>query len=190
MGIDVVVASSGVGNHLVCACYVNTDRVYLINTFQQDHLIIPTGYNCPLPDSMWALFTRPTVLVRELYNYIRHGTGWLLGTIVELEVFGSSSLVGETGQVNPIPKERMDPFDPQNIPDIAVLPVSLYLTCSPHVLLMLLISRASRISERKEQIDHKDLSASMLLYFGRCHAAVFLFALLTQWMHLNVNSII
>jgi len=78
---------------------------------------------------MWALFVRPAVLVRELYNYLRYGTGWFLGTFVEIEVFGSSSLVGENGEVQPIPKERLDPFDPENIPDIAVLAVSSPVIC-------------------------------------------------------------
>ncbi|KIM64127.1 GMC oxidoreductase [Scleroderma citrinum Foug A] len=107
MGVDIVLASPGVGNHL------------------QDHLIVPTGYNCPLSDSLWAMVVRPAVLVRELYNYLRYGTGWFLGTIVELEVFGSSSLVGESGQVKPVPKERTDLSDPENIPDIAILASSI-----------------------------------------------------------------
>ncbi|KAL4070297.1 alcohol oxidase [Scleroderma citrinum] len=107
MGIDIVLTSPGVGNHL------------------QDHLIVPTGYNCPLPDSLWAMFVRPMTFVWELYNYIRYGTGWFLGTIVELEVFGSSSLVGENGQVKPVLTESMDPFEMENIPDIAVLASSI-----------------------------------------------------------------
>ncbi|KAI6138460.1 hypothetical protein BKA82DRAFT_4236029 [Pisolithus tinctorius] len=104
MNVNVVLDSPGVGEHL------------------QDHLIVLTGYNCPLFDSIWAMIVRPTVLIRELYNYLRYGTGWFLGTLVELEIFFLSSLVEKDGRVKPISKEREDPFNPENIPDIAILP--------------------------------------------------------------------
>ncbi|KAG6333191.1 hypothetical protein ID866_5895 [Astraeus odoratus] len=103
MGVDIVLELPGVGAHL------------------QDHLIVPTGYNCPLYDSLWAMVVRPMVLIREFYRYLRYGTGWFLGTIVELEIFGLSSLVAKDGRIGPIPKEREDPSDPENIPDIAIL---------------------------------------------------------------------
>ncbi|KAI6031099.1 GMC oxidoreductase [Pisolithus microcarpus 441] len=104
MNVDVVLDSPGVGEHL------------------QDHLIVSTGYNCPLFDSLWAMIIRPFVLIRELYNYLVYGSGWFLGTLIELEVFFLSSLVGKDGRVKPISKEREDPFNAENIPDIAVLP--------------------------------------------------------------------
>ncbi|KAI5998317.1 hypothetical protein EDC04DRAFT_2909454 [Pisolithus marmoratus] len=107
MNVDVVLDSPGVGEHL------------------QDHLIVPTGYNCPISDSLWAMITRPTVLIRELYNYLRYGTGWFLGTLVELEIFFLSSLVEKDGRVKPISKEHEDPFNAENIPDFAILPCSI-----------------------------------------------------------------
>ncbi|KAI6109389.1 hypothetical protein EDD16DRAFT_1706510 [Pisolithus croceorrhizus] len=107
MNVDVVLDSPGVGEHL------------------QDHLIVPTGYNCPLFDSLWAMIIRPTVLIRELYNYLRYGSGWFLGTLVELEIFFLSSLVEKDGRVRSISREREDPFNTENIPDIAILPCSI-----------------------------------------------------------------
>lgn len=134
------------------------------------------------------MVVRPAVLVRELYNYLRYGTGWFLGTIVELEVFGSSSLVGESGQVKPVPKERTDLSDPEDIPDIAILAVSSPVTCqSPGLFLTSLNSPPSRTPKLKEQIGHKDSSASMLLCSNRRHAAILFFALSTQWMHRNAS---
>ncbi|KAI5998268.1 GMC oxidoreductase-domain-containing protein, partial [Pisolithus albus] len=107
MGVDVVLDSPGVGEHL------------------QDHLIVSTGYNCPLFDSLWAMIIRPFVLIRELCNYLLYGSGWFLGTLIELEIFFLSSLVDRDGRVKPIPREREDPFNAENIPDIAVLPCPL-----------------------------------------------------------------
>ncbi|KAI6124282.1 hypothetical protein EV401DRAFT_1856874, partial [Pisolithus croceorrhizus] len=107
MNVDVVLDSPGVGEHL------------------QDHLIVPTGYDCPLFDSLWAMIIRPTILIRELYNYLRYGSGWFLGTLVELDTFFLSSLVEKDGRVKSISREREDPFNAGNIPDIAILPCSI-----------------------------------------------------------------
>ncbi|KZT08694.1 GMC oxidoreductase [Laetiporus sulphureus 93-53] len=104
MGIHIVKSSPGVGQHL------------------QDHLIIQTMYNCPLPDSLWAMVRRPTTLLRELINYYIYGTGWFLCRFAEMEVFGMSSLVSNDGLSSPLAKEHLDSFDPENLPDFAVLP--------------------------------------------------------------------
>lgn len=48
----------------------------------------------------------------------------MLGTFVESEIFGISSLIGEDGTPLPHAKEHEDPSDPQNLPDFAVLFVS------------------------------------------------------------------
>ncbi|KAF8176881.1 GMC oxidoreductase-domain-containing protein, partial [Mycena galopus ATCC 62051] len=103
MGLEVVRHAPGVGANL------------------QDHLFVRTAYNCPLSDSTWAMFTRPWILVRELYNYLRHGTGWLLCTGVEVEIFGMASLIGPDGKPNPVTAEDKDPFNPNNRPDFAVM---------------------------------------------------------------------
>ncbi|KAI6135986.1 GMC oxidoreductase-domain-containing protein [Pisolithus sp. B1] len=68
----------------------------------QDHLIVPTGYDCPVFDSLWAMIIRPTVLIRELYNYLQYRSGWFLGVLVELEIFFLSSLVEKDGRVKSI----------------------------------------------------------------------------------------
>ncbi|KAI6098916.1 hypothetical protein EDD17DRAFT_1759455 [Pisolithus thermaeus] len=107
MNVDVVLDSPGVGEHL------------------QDHPIVPTGYDCPLFDSLWAMIIRPTILIRESYNYLRYGSGWFLGTLVELEIFFLSSLVEKDSRVKSISRERKDPFNAEKIPDIAILPCSI-----------------------------------------------------------------
>lgn len=156
MNVDVVLDSPGVGEHL------------------QDHLIVLTGYNCPLIDSIWAMLVRPTVLIRELYNYLRYGTGWFLGTLVELEIFFLSSLVEKDGRVKPISKEREDPFNPENIPDIAVLPSPL---SDPRVegankwqglfgLNPALLKVTSRGSLRLRSLDPKDAPLCNLNYLN------------------------
>ncbi|KAJ7204774.1 hypothetical protein GGX14DRAFT_368399 [Mycena pura] len=103
MGIDVVRHSPGVGAHL------------------QDHVWVATSYNCPLYDSMWAMFRRPQTLVGQLYKYIRHGAGWLLCTTVEVEIFGMTSLIGANGKPDALSAQNKNSFDPENRPDFAVL---------------------------------------------------------------------
>ncbi|VDC06928.1 unnamed protein product [Peniophora sp. CBMAI 1063] len=103
MGIETVLDSPGVGQYL------------------QDHGIINTSFNAPPQDSLWSMFISPTTLIREIYNYAVHGSGWFLGTIVGSELFGISSLIGEDGKPLPHPKEREDASDPANIPDFGIM---------------------------------------------------------------------
>ncbi|TCD61097.1 hypothetical protein EIP91_009034 [Steccherinum ochraceum] len=103
-GVETVVDLPGVGNNL------------------QDHLIITTTYYCPLKDSLWGAFTSPPTLIRELYRYAVHGTGWFKGVTVDCELFGISSLVSKDGTPLPHTKEQEDSSDPRNLPDFAVLP--------------------------------------------------------------------
>ncbi|KAJ7140826.1 hypothetical protein C8R44DRAFT_866516 [Mycena epipterygia] len=94
MGIEVVKHSPAVGAHL------------------QDHIWVATSYNCPLSDSMWAMFKWPQTLISQLYKYLRHGAGWLLCTIVEVEVFGMPSLIQADGKPDALSAHTKDPFDP------------------------------------------------------------------------------
>ncbi|KAJ7657362.1 GMC oxidoreductase-domain-containing protein [Mycena polygramma] len=103
MGVEVLQHSPAVGANL------------------QDHLYVPTSYNCPLLDSMWAMFRRPQTLISQVYKYLRYGTGWLLGTTVEVEIFGMSSVIHADGKPDPLSSENKDSFDPKNQPDFAVL---------------------------------------------------------------------
>lgn len=73
---------------------------------------------------MWAMFRRPQILISQLYKYLRHGTGWLMCTMVEMEVFGMSSVVRPNGKMHALSDEQKDPFNPQNRPDFAVMAVS------------------------------------------------------------------
>ncbi|CCM04471.1 uncharacterized protein FIBRA_06651 [Fibroporia radiculosa] len=106
MGIRVVKDMPGVGAHF------------------QDHVLVPTVYNCPLSDSLWAMVRQPTTLIREIYRYIRYGTGWFLCTFAEMEIFGLSSLVASDGRVPQLTNSQLDSFNPKNISDFAVF-------CSP-----------------------------------------------------------
>ncbi|KAJ7225243.1 hypothetical protein B0H12DRAFT_1149397 [Mycena haematopus] len=87
----------------------------------QDHILVRTAHNCPLEDSMWAMFKRPWKLIQQLYNYLYYGAGWLLCTVVEVEIFGMASLIGADGRPNTISAEDKDPFNPNNRPDFAVM---------------------------------------------------------------------
>lgn len=64
-------------------------------------------------------------LLREIYNYIRYGTGWFT-TLVEVEIFGLSSLIGVDGKPIGPSKDYEDPFDAKNIPDFAVMVVCVH----------------------------------------------------------------
>ncbi|KAF8496978.1 hypothetical protein JB92DRAFT_2988461 [Gautieria morchelliformis] len=90
------------------------------------HIYVTTTYNCPLADSVWSMVKRPTTLLRELYYYIRHGTGWLLGTMVELEIFGLAALISVDGSPHTLSKEQTNAADAKYIPDFSVMAV-----CAP-----------------------------------------------------------
>lgn len=90
-------------------------------SLQQDHLLINTIYNCRMADSLWGMIKRPNILIREIFNYVQKGTGWLLGTIVEVETFSISSLVQPDGNLHPLSEERLDSYNPRNLPDFAIM---------------------------------------------------------------------
>jgi hypothetical protein len=69
------------------------------------------------------MFRRPLTLISHIYNYLRNGTGWLLCTSVEVEIFGMSSLIGTDGKPEAASAEDKDPFNPKNRPDFAVMAV-------------------------------------------------------------------
>ncbi|KAF7358013.1 FAD/NAD-P-binding domain-containing protein [Mycena venus] len=103
MGIEVVRHTPGVGANL------------------QDHSYIKTVYNCPLPDSLWAMIKQPWILIREIYNYLILGFGWLLCIQIEVEIFGMASLIDAEGKPTAASAEHKNPFNPNNRPDFAVL---------------------------------------------------------------------
>ncbi|KZT73342.1 GMC oxidoreductase [Daedalea quercina L-15889] len=103
MGIRVVRDTPGVGQSL------------------QDHVIIQTTYNCPMADSLFAMAKQPTTFLREAYSYLRHGAGWFLCTLAEVEIFGLSSVVSPDGKAIPLSDEQLNPYNPNNLPDFCVL---------------------------------------------------------------------
>lgn len=107
MGVSVLKHSPGVGEHL------------------QDHMLCQTIYNIPLSGSLWEMTKRPTALLREVYNYVRYGTGWFLSTLAEMEVFGMSPLIGSDGKPSTLSEAQLDPFNPQNLPDFGVLLIAI-----------------------------------------------------------------
>lgn len=87
----------------------------------QDHLILPVSFYCPIEDSMWSMIRRPTMFIKQLYNYLRYGDGWFLGTLVEVEVFAPSDVIDDDGTPKPLDSQLLDANDPKNIPDICVM---------------------------------------------------------------------
>lgn len=67
------------------------------------------------------MIRRPTTLLKQVYKYVRYGTGWLLFTLVEMEIFGKSSFINQDGMPSAMTTAQLDPFDPKNIPDFAIL---------------------------------------------------------------------
>lgn len=74
---------------------------------------------------------QPTTFLREVYTYLRHGTGWLLCTLAEIEIFGLANVIQPDGKVAPLSKEQLDPYNPANLPDFCVLLVSCLLFSPP-----------------------------------------------------------
>ena len=75
---------------------------------------------------------QPTTFFREVYNYLRHGAGWFLCTLAEVEIFGLSSVVQPDGKVTPLSEEQLNPYNPENLPDFCVLVVSNRFSTFPH----------------------------------------------------------
>ncbi|KAJ7696428.1 alcohol oxidase [Mycena rosella] len=120
MGIEVVRDTPGVGAHLVR--YLPFRRLSkLTRSPQQDHVMVPTVYNCPLSDSLWLLFRRPYMLFYQLFLYLWYGIGWFICNAVELEIFGMTSLILPDGKPAASSAEAKDPFNPKSRPDFAIM---------------------------------------------------------------------
>jgi choline dehydrogenase len=87
-------------------------------------MMVPTSYNCPIDDSLWAMIRQPTTLFSQLLRYLRHGAGWFLHTLVEAEIFARSSSIDENGRPQHLEDIEKDPADPRNLPDFSVMSVS------------------------------------------------------------------
>lgn len=71
------------------------------------------------------MIRRPTTLLYQLYLYLWYGLGWLLCTMVEMEIFGMSSVVRADGTLDEPAEHRKDSHDPRNIPDFVIMTVSI-----------------------------------------------------------------
>ncbi|KAH9843571.1 GMC oxidoreductase-domain-containing protein [Rhodofomes roseus] len=103
MDVPVIKHAPGVGNHL------------------QDHVLVQSTYNFPMPDSLMSTFRSPIALVRGLYKYLRYGVGSFLCFLVETEIFSLSSVIAPDGTPRALSAEQWDPFDPRNVPDICIM---------------------------------------------------------------------
>lgn len=103
LGIDLVKHLPGVGEHV------------------QDHMLLTTSYNCPMADSLWSMARQPLTLLKQVYNYLRYGTGWFIGTFVEVEIFAKSSLIQADGKPLSLSDEFLDSYNPSNLPDFGVM---------------------------------------------------------------------
>ncbi|KAK7001504.1 FAD/NAD-P-binding domain-containing protein [Favolaschia claudopus] len=100
MGINVIRHTPGVGANL------------------HDHVFVTNIYNCPLPDSFARLAKQPYLFIAELLKYLIFGTGALLWTIVEMEIFGTASLFGSDGKL-----KAGAELKPELRPDFAIISV-------------------------------------------------------------------
>ncbi|KAK6977524.1 FAD/NAD-P-binding domain-containing protein [Favolaschia claudopus] len=100
MGIKVIRHTPGVGANL------------------HDHVFVTNIYNCPLPDSFARLAKQPYLFIAELLKYLIFGTGALLWTIVEMEIFGTASLFGSDGKL-----KGGAELKPELRPDFAIISV-------------------------------------------------------------------
>jgi len=78
----------------------------------------------------------PRVLLRQLYNYMVKGEGYLLGPIVEACIFARSELIDPTTGKNALLRpEDMDASNPKNLPDFEIMSV-----CAIHFIWLQLYS--------------------------------------------------
>ncbi|KAK7453542.1 hypothetical protein VKT23_011822 [Stygiomarasmius scandens] len=63
----------------------------------------------------------PGVGQHLLHQYLRHGKGWFLCTMVEMEIFGSSKCIQPDGTPTPLTGSQLDSSDPKNLPDFSVM---------------------------------------------------------------------
>ena len=79
---------------------------------------------CPLWDSIVALFVRPWSLIYQILRYLILGDGWFSIPYMELSIFTKASFLDEECNQRPLSDEEKDPSLPQNIPDIEIMVVS------------------------------------------------------------------
>lgn len=125
LGIDLVKHLPGVGEHVVSANIFH-GRIPLIFCAKQDHMLLTTSYNCPMADSLWSMARQPLTLLKQVYNYLRYGTGWFIGTFVEVEIFAKSSLIQADGKPLSLSDEFLDSYNPSNLPDFGVMVVRVF----------------------------------------------------------------
>ncbi|KAF9820032.1 hypothetical protein IEO21_01694 [Rhodonia placenta] len=98
----------------------NTDNG---NTLALVHRIIFKIWVLTLSNTYQALenMLQPLTLLKQVYNYLRYGTGWFIGTFVEVEIFAKSSLIQADGKPLSLSDEFLDSYNPSNLPDFGVM---------------------------------------------------------------------
>ncbi|KAJ7759242.1 GMC oxidoreductase [Mycena metata] len=104
-GIAVKKDLPGVGSHL------------------QDHLTVPVQFCVPVSDSLAKIQLRPWIILKELFLYLFFGLGLLLSPVLELSVFIQSRLLDKEFNVSSYSEHDMDSSNPENRPDIEIMPV-------------------------------------------------------------------
>ncbi|KII84131.1 hypothetical protein PLICRDRAFT_118582 [Plicaturopsis crispa FD-325 SS-3] len=90
----------------------------------QDHLGVSTIYQIPMSDSFNILHSSPARVVRELVKYIVSGTGLFLSPIAQISIFVRSMLLDNESKIKPHQPADVDSRNPDNIPDIEIMPVA------------------------------------------------------------------
>ncbi|KAH8114090.1 alcohol oxidase, partial [Phellopilus nigrolimitatus] len=104
LGIPVMKNLPGVGCHL------------------QDHIAVPIVYHVPMSDSLVNLEKRPLSFIREFFEYMIFGTGLLLSPVLALSVFAKSDLLDAQSHLR-ASSQQTDARDPENLPDIEIMPI-------------------------------------------------------------------
>ncbi|KDQ11059.1 hypothetical protein BOTBODRAFT_35593 [Botryobasidium botryosum FD-172 SS1] len=106
MGITVQKDLPGVGSHL------------------QDHPRIITTYRVPMQDSLRILEVSFIRMIIEFIKYVFLGTGLFLYPIAQFMLIASSKFITDDAQIVPHTLSQLDSRQPDNIPDIEIVPVT------------------------------------------------------------------
>lgn len=105
-------------------CIFLPARIALTFSSQQDHAGTTLVYQCPLWDSIVALFLRPWYIIYHLLRYLILGDGWFRDYYMEAAVFTKSSFLDDRAGQKLLSQEDKDSSKPDNIPDIEIMTVS------------------------------------------------------------------
>ncbi|KAJ7593783.1 alcohol oxidase [Mycena floridula] len=93
-----------------------------VGSYLRDHSFVPLAFEVPMNESLHVLFNKPVRALVELLRYVVTGNGLFTIPFLQSTIFVHSDLLNENMELKDRTDEAQDTRNPNNLPDIEIMP--------------------------------------------------------------------